>query len=170
MSLDGVAGAQTETANLTRRNVYVVRSRQIVDSGERKNPKPSDRTSTTPSPMISTSWVASCLRIANISSCLRMVLAFSTWCSSANATSSAGVLDLRSWSFISRIGGLRPWKIYRRRLENKKLAPSDLGERSQVWGDEVGSREGPEPDAATGPNIREPERDCIRLRSVGYHQ
>src|SRR6516164_1997180 len=30
MSLDGVAGAQTETANLTRRYVYVVRSRKIV--------------------------------------------------------------------------------------------------------------------------------------------
>src|SRR5262252_1858576 len=30
MSLDGVAGAQTETANLTRRYVYVVRSGKIV--------------------------------------------------------------------------------------------------------------------------------------------
>src|SRR5262245_41808092 len=120
--------------------------------------------------MMSTSCVASCFRIANISSCLRIVLAFSTWCSSANTTRSAGVLDLRSWSFISRIGGLRPWKLYRRRLENKKLSPSDFGERSQVWGDEVVVGKGPEPDAATGPNAREPERDCIRLRSVGCHQ
>src|SRR5579859_951237 len=53
---------------------------------------------------MSVSAIASCLRIANISSCLRMVLAFSTPFSSANETSSAGVLDLRSWSFISRIG------------------------------------------------------------------
>jgi len=34
---------------------------------------------------------------------LRKVLAFSTWCSSAKERSSAGVLDLRSWSFISRM-------------------------------------------------------------------
>src|SRR3982751_370076 len=75
-----------------------------LDSGERKKPKPSDSTSTTPSPMMSISWVASCLRIANISSCLRIVLAFSTLFSSAKATSSAAVLDLRSCSLISRIG------------------------------------------------------------------
>src|SRR3954464_9081860 len=55
--------------------------------------------------MISTSLAASCLRIANICSCLRMVEAFSTACSSAKASSSVGDLDLRSWSFISRIGG-----------------------------------------------------------------
>src|SRR6201989_1534218 len=42
--------------------------------------------------------------MANSSSCLRMVLAFSTPFSSANETSSAGVLDLRSSSLISRIG------------------------------------------------------------------
>src|SRR5260221_14093700 len=53
---------------------------------------------------MSISWIASCLRMANISSCLRMVLAFSTPFSSANETSSAGVFALRSWSFISRIG------------------------------------------------------------------
>ena len=57
-----------------------------------------------------------------------------------------------------------------RSFENKKLAPFDFGERSQVWGDEVVVGKGPEPDAATGPNTREPERDCIRLRSVGRHQ
>jgi hypothetical protein len=56
------------------------------------------------------------------------------------------------------------------KIENKKLAPFDFGERSQVWGDEVVVGKGPEPDAATGPNTREPERDCIRLRSVGCHQ
>src|SRR5262249_20850988 len=72
---------------------------------ERRKPKPSESTSTTPSPMMSTSLVASCLRMANISSCLRIVLAFSTWCSSAKASNSVGDLTLRSWSFISRIGG-----------------------------------------------------------------
>src|SRR5712691_12105686 len=55
--------------------------------------------------MISVSRTASCLRMPNISSCLRMVLAFSTSSSSANDTSSAGVLALRSWSFISRMRG-----------------------------------------------------------------
>src|SRR3954464_5512778 len=53
--------------------------------------------------MMSTSFKASCLRIANISSCLRIVLAFSISCSSANARSSGGDLDFRSWSFISRM-------------------------------------------------------------------
>jgi hypothetical protein len=37
-------------------------------------------------------------------------------------------------------------------FKNKKLAPFDFGERSQVWGDEVVVGKGPEPDAATGPN------------------
>src|SRR3979411_2325629 len=55
--------------------------------------------------MISVSRIESCLRMPNISSCLRMVLAFSTSSSSAKDTSSAGVLALRSWSFISRIRG-----------------------------------------------------------------
>src|SRR3954464_4198927 len=53
--------------------------------------------------MMSTSFSASCLRIANISSCLRIVLAFSISCSSANARSSGGDLDFRSCSFISRM-------------------------------------------------------------------
>src|SRR3984885_5541019 len=83
-------------------------------SGERRNPKPSERTSTTPSPIMSISWIASCLRMANISSCLRMVLAFSTPFSSANATSSAAVWALRSWSLISRIGVVL-WGTYERR-------------------------------------------------------
>src|SRR5205823_742741 len=48
--------------------------------------------------------------MANISSCLRMVLAFSTPFSSANETSSAGVFALRSWSFISRIGVVL-WRV-----------------------------------------------------------
>src|SRR6201995_6181779 len=62
---------------------------------------------------MSVSAAASCLRIANISSCLRMVLAFSTPFSSANETSSAGVLDLRSWSLISRIGVVL-WRTFQR--------------------------------------------------------
>ena len=41
--------------------------------------------------------------MANISSCLRMVLAFSISCSSAKARSSGGDLDFRSCSFISRM-------------------------------------------------------------------
>src|SRR6516165_8246453 len=52
---------------------------------------------------MSISFWASCLRIANISSCLRMVEAFSTLCSSAKPSNSVGDLDLRSWSFISRM-------------------------------------------------------------------
>src|SRR5262245_64922401 len=62
--------------------------------------------------MMSISLVASCLRMANISSCLRMVLAFSISCSSAKAKSSGGVLDFRSCNFISRmrvfLGGYCP--------------------------------------------------------------
>ena len=46
--------------------------------------------------MISVSRCESCLRIANMSSCLRMVLAFSTSNSSAKVMSSVGVFDLRS--------------------------------------------------------------------------
>src|SRR5262245_66658825 len=53
--------------------------------------------------MMSVSRTESCLRMPNISSCLRMVLAFSTSSSSANDTSSAGVLDFSSWSLISRM-------------------------------------------------------------------
>src|ERR1051325_8011330 len=56
--------------------------------------------------MMSISLAASCFRMANICSCLRMVEAFSTACSSAKARSSVGDLDLRSWSFISRIWGI----------------------------------------------------------------
>src|SRR6185503_19090588 len=51
--------------------------------------------------MMSVSLEASCLRMANISSCLRMALAFSTPVSSAKLKSSVGVLTLRSCSFIS---------------------------------------------------------------------
>src|SRR5215467_4914113 len=51
--------------------------------------------------MISVSLAASCLSMANISSCLRMALAFSTPASSAKLNSSVGVLTLRSCSFIS---------------------------------------------------------------------
>src|SRR5690348_5313795 len=52
---------------------------------------------------MSVSRADSCLRMPNISSCLRMVEAFSTSNSSAKETSSAGVLPLSSCSFISRI-------------------------------------------------------------------
>src|SRR6476659_10652145 len=66
--------------------------------------------------MMSISLAASCLRMANICSCLRMVEAFSTACSSAKARSSVGDLDLRSWSFISRMRGLL--RVVRRALRN----------------------------------------------------
>src|ERR1700760_1029056 len=62
---------------------------------------------------MSVSAAARFLRMANISSCLRMVLAFSTPFSSANETSSAGVFDLRSWSLISRIGVVL-WSNFRK--------------------------------------------------------
>src|ERR1700748_775056 len=74
--------------------------------------------------MISVSASESCLRMANNSSCLRMVLAFSTPFSSANETSSAGVLDLRSWSLISRIGVVL-WSIYQR--EGGEVASGKAG-------------------------------------------
>ena len=47
--------------------------------------------------------------------------------------------------------GFTSLEALQRSFENKKLAPFDFGERSQVWGDELVGR-GPEPDAATGPN------------------
>src|SRR4029079_9636868 len=50
---------------------------------------------------MSTSRDANCLRMANMSSCLRMALAFSTATSSAKLNSSVGDFDLRSCSFIS---------------------------------------------------------------------
>jgi hypothetical protein len=47
--------------------------------------------------------------------------------SSANCTNSAGVLDLRSWSFISRMGGIDPWESDRRSLEKcEDSQPMDL--------------------------------------------
>src|SRR5690606_34402406 len=51
--------------------------------------------------MISVSWSASFFRIANMSSCLRKTLAFSTSSDSAKAIRSVGLLFLSSWSFIS---------------------------------------------------------------------
>ena len=41
----------------------------------------------------------------------------------------------------------------------QRLDADGLGERSQVWGDEEVWKNRPEPDAATGPNFGEPERD-----------
>src|ERR1043165_7114438 len=114
--------------------------------------------------MMSTSFSASCLRIANISSCLRIVLAFSISCSSANARSSGGDLDFRSCSFISRmrvvLRGCPP-------APKNKLGRAEKvrkeGRRSWV---SAGILRGPNPDA---PVVRYagPGLDCIRLRSVG---
>ena len=61
--------------------------------------------------MISTSCSASFLRIANISSCLRITLAFSTSSDSAKAIRSVGLLLLSSWSFISCMAEL--WNLNR---------------------------------------------------------
>src|SRR6476661_4117911 len=75
---------------------------------------------------MSVSRAESCLRMPNISSCLRIVDAFSTSSSSANETSSAGVLAFSSWSFISRIQmsygnwAGSGWETRRSRLEEKK--------------------------------------------------
>src|SRR5690242_15871827 len=87
---------------------------------------------------MSVSAIASCFRMANISSCLRMVLAFSTPFSSAKETSSAGVFDLRSWSLISRIGvvlwsnfqeeGGARW-LQEKRARKKRPASSKQGKR-----------------------------------------
>ena len=45
---------------------------------------------------------ASCFKIANINSCLRMIEAFSTSCSSANASNSVGRFRLQILKLISR--------------------------------------------------------------------
>src|ERR1700730_9337919 len=99
---------------------------------------------------MSVSRIDSCLRMPNISSCLRMVLAFSTSSSSAKETSSAGVLALRSWSFISRM-----------RVSPVGMAGGD-GSKGNGW---FGARRGGDrrswerlqaiwPDAAAGPTTR----------------
>src|ERR1700712_4555848 len=92
--------------------------------------------------------------MANISSCLRMVLAFSTPFSSANETSSAGVFALRSWSFISRIGvvlwsnlgeGVRGGfekKRTRKKVRSAGLSEESAGEASNLmrWPAQRGDR------------------------------
>src|SRR5258708_20744617 len=107
--------------------------------------------------MMSISFAASCLRIANICSCLRMVEAFSTACSSAKASSSVGVLDLRSWSFISRMRGFpksRPGGF-----EKDHNAGKGEGGKAAGLGEE-GS-----PDVESGPADR--KLGYIRLRFRG---
>src|SRR5689334_9736037 len=74
--------------------------------------------------MISISFEASCLRMPNINSCLRMVEAFSTSCSSANASNSTGFLDFKSWSFSSAIA-----VVLGREIED---AGFDQGRREQM--------------------------------------
>src|SRR5262249_1081319 len=118
------------------------------------------------------SFEASCLRIANISSCLRIVEAFSTWCSSAKASNSVGDLDLRSWSFISR---MRVGPVENRLA--RKSGPVDEGERKGAarrvgrWGGRGGGREvvgggrGGGPRNRLRPPVFGPVRVDIRLRS-----
>ena len=79
------------------------RAGQVIGIRRAQEANPSCRTSTTPSPMISTSRVANLPRIANISSCLRMMLAFST-SSLGRGQELEGDLDLSSWSLISLMG------------------------------------------------------------------
>jgi hypothetical protein len=71
-----------------------------------------------------------------------MVEAFSTACSSAKASSSVGDLDLRSWSFISRMRGFLV--VFRRAL--RKGANSRGGEGGEP---QVSARVIP-PDAEAG--------------------
>ena len=96
VALDGVAGAKPETADLRGRDINIVGSGQIV--GIRRAQK-----SKTVGENLDDAFADNIgfldrklLRMANISSCLRIVLAFSTPFSSANETSSAGVWALRS--------------------------------------------------------------------------
>src|SRR5437764_1287228 len=107
--------------------------------------------------MMSISLAASCLRIANICSCLRMVEAFSTACSSAKASSSVGVLDLRSWSFISRMRGFP--RVVRRAL--RKGANNREGEGGEP---QVSARI--PPDAESGPADRKLVYIRLRFRRV----
>src|SRR5262249_11798670 len=93
------------------------------------------------------------------SSCLRMVLAFSTPFSSANETSSAGVLDLRSWSLISRMGwscgGLLrrgTGRLQEKRTRKKRSASSKQGKRLM---------KGFKPDAAAGSNRNATTSACV---------
>src|SRR3954454_8915779 len=117
--------------------------------------------------MMSVSWIASCFRMANISSCLRMVLAFSTPFSSANETSSAGVFDLRSWRFISRIGVVL-WSNLEKGCEVA------LGKSGREKGRSAGLSEESAGEASNlmQPPVprRKPERNHIRLRGVGFDQ
>src|ERR1700756_4677877 len=110
---------------------------------------------------MSVSAAARFFRIANISSCLRMVLAFSTPFSSANETSSAGVLDLRSWSLISRIGVVL-WSNFQR--EGMRGGFRESGHEKR--GPQFKARKAPEgfkPDAAAGL-----DRDATTSACVGW--
>src|SRR5271166_5227290 len=112
---------------------------------------------------MSVSRAESCLRIPNISSCLRIVLAFSTSSSSAKETSSAGDLVFSSWSFISRIQNfLWEWASdgWDCDVTGGKKEAAGLGLR--------GALGAPVPDASAGSSQLEPELNCIRLRSVGF--
>src|SRR6476619_2100251 len=69
-------------------------------SGERRNPKPSCRTSSVPSPKIASPFFAWCLRRAKTSSCLRRRFAPSSSLAIAMSTSSDTCLSLRSDKYI----------------------------------------------------------------------
>src|SRR5215470_3930508 len=97
--------------------------------------------------MMSMSFEASCFRIANINSCLRMVDAFSTLCSSAKPSNSTGDFDLRSWSFISRMRVVP--------MRDRPQMPIDVmtgrNRRSLPEADAAGQIQHLRPDTAVGP-------------------
>src|ERR1700677_1770254 len=101
---------------------------------------------------MSISLAATCLRMANINSCLRMVEAFSTVCFPAKLSNSTGDLDLTSWSFISRMRLIlgRPAQYDGRSYE---------GEGSQVFG---GAKR-LWPNTAVGPFSGRPRKYRLRL-------
>jgi hypothetical protein len=87
-----------------------------------------------------------------------MVEAFSTACSSAKASSSVGDLDLRSWSFISRIRGVLggPASLLKKRCAG----------RGEGGNPQVSARRVLGPDAASGSVNQKPECICLRFRRV----
>ena len=121
LAFDRVAGAQSEAADLRGRDVDVVGAGEIVGIGRAQEAEAVlQHLDHAGAGDLDVACAASCFRMANISSCLRMALAFSTATSSAKLNSSVGDLALRSCSFISLTmscmgevsgwrGAARPW-------------------------------------------------------------
>src|SRR5213076_1668904 len=88
LSGDHVAGAQVEAADLARRDVDIVGTGEVVESGARRKPKPSGRISSTPSPQMKPFCSVCACRIEKMSSCFRRAAAPSMLISFAIAASS----------------------------------------------------------------------------------